>query len=402
MLVKFPPGFLWGSAISSYQVEGSNFFCDWFLWEKERGLVPAGEACLHYKLFPEDFKLASYLGHNALRFSIEWSRVEPQQDNFLEEELLHYLRVVEELKKNNLVPILTLHHFTNPIWFIKKGGWLFSPNIDYFLKYVTKISTLLKDHISYWTIFNEPLVYVYQGFIKGEWPPGYQSLKKARIALENIVKAYLLAYKEIKRICGSNSQVSLIKNMRVFSPCFEYNIGQNNLLSFLRSRVFNYSLIHRLKVRGVLDFLGLNYYCREYTRMGRGSFLGRECGKPHHKDRKNSLGWYIWPQGLFGILMSLKSLNLPIMITENGTSEKDQNLYQDFLLQHLKAVAYAIEEGCSIIGYMWWSLLDNFEWDKGYQARFGLIRVDFDNFQRRIKPFAFVYKKICQSNQIDI
>lgn len=402
MLFKFPPGFLWGSSISSYQVEGGNIYSDWSSWEKENKLTPANEACRHYSLYPADFSLASDLGHNSLRLSLEWARICPEEGAFSQKEIRHYSDVIKELRSRGLAPILTLHHFTNPIWFSKKGGWLTSKSIDYFLAYVRKAGELFKSQVNYWIVFNEPVVYIYNGFIKGLWPPGYKSFKKAETALKNITKSYILAYKELKRICGRDDcKISIAKHIRIFSPCPHYNLGQNSPPCYLRNKIFNYSLIEMLLKAGTLDFLSLNYYCKEYDKFNF-SLFGKECKENHHRERKNTLGWYIYPQGLYEILMRLKSYQLPIMITENGTSESEDKLYEDFLFKHLKAVALALKQGVKVIGYMWWSLLDNFEWDKGFSPRFGLLKVNYNDFKREIKPFSLFYKRICQNNGIDI
>ena len=402
MLVKFPSGFLWGSSISSYQVEGDNTCSDWFFWEKKKRFAPASEACRHYSLYPEDFDFAVRLGHNALRFSLEWARVCPQADTFCEEEIAHYLDVVKNLKDKNLTPILTLHHFTNPIWFFKRDGWLDARAVEHFIFYLTKIGEVFKDYVKYWIIFNEPLVYIYNGFLRGIWPPGYRSVTKARIVLKNILKAYLLGYKELKRIYGDKEcKVSVAKHMRIFSACPHYNAGQNFIFAYLRSKIFNYSPIECLLRQRALDFLGLNYYCKDYVKTGFNIF-GKECKTSHHEERRNTLGWNIYPQGLYEILAKLKSYQIPVIITENGTSERKEALYEDFLTEHIKATAKALYEGTDVIGYMWWSLLDNFEWDKGFSHRFGLLKTDFDSFKREPRSFAFVYKQICENNAINI
>lgn len=402
MLVKFPSNFLWGSGISSYQVEGGNDLCDWFFWEREKNLTAAGKACAHYSLFPRDFELARFLSHNSLRLSIEWSRICPSGDKISVEELSHYKEVVSCLKRNSLTPVITLHHFTNPVWFLNKGGWLVNRNIDYFLKYVSRISYSLKDSVNYWIIFNEPLVYVYNGFIRGIWPPGYKSFTQARKVLNNILKAYVLAYQEIKRVCGDdNSKISIAKHLRVFSPCPHYNLGQNSLFAGIRSRLFNYAVLDYLAGKGKLDFIGVNYYCKEYVKGG-GSILGDECSLNHHIERKNSLGWNVYPHGLSMLMYSLKKYDRPLLITENGTAEDKENRYEEFLLRHITEVGKAITAGVKVSGYLWWSLLDNFEWDRGYNHRFGLLKVNFNTFEREIRKFAFTYKKICSANSIKI
>lgn len=403
MQIKFPPSFLWGAAISSYQCEGGNLYSDWHLWEKEKGLEQAGMACDHYHLFKQDFQLAAKLNLNALRFSLEWARIAPQPNTFLEQELAHYQQVIDSLIKLNLKPVVTLHHFTNPIWFAKNGGWRTAKNIDSFLNYLQKTAETFKHRVEYWLIFNEPLVYVYNSFVCGIWPPGVKSFPDAKKVLNNIVAAYIAGYKEIKNIYKNSTispKISLAKNLRIFSPCPNFNFGLNSLSARLRDRVFNLSMLDYLTKKECLDFLGINYYCKEYTRFK--WLYGRECGHKMHGERKNHLGWYIASRGFYDVLLRLKRFNLPVLITENGTAEKEGRLYEEYLISHLESVGRAILEGIDIRGYMWWSLLDNFEWDKGFKYRFGLADVDYKTLTRKIRPFAFTYSKICKENQLSV
>ncbi|MBN1913747.1 MAG: glycoside hydrolase family 1 protein, partial [Candidatus Omnitrophica bacterium] len=163
-MIKFPDGFFFGAATSAYQVEGNNLNSDWWQWERASGLKETcGDACRHYELYREDFALARSLNHNAHRFSVEWSRIEPREGEFNEEEIGHYRRVIASLKENSLEPIVTLHHFTNPLWFARMGGWKKKGNVRFFLRYVEKIASALGASVRYWVTINEPMVYVYYG-----------------------------------------------------------------------------------------------------------------------------------------------------------------------------------------------------------------------------------------------
>jgi beta-glucosidase len=184
---KFSESFLWGAALSSYQTEGGNVYSDWNLWEKERGLEPCGNACDHYRLFREDFRIARQLNLKALRISLEWARICPVNKEPLQEELAHYVQVCDEMLKLGLKPVVTLHHFTNPVWFSKKNGWLDHKNIDSFLYYLKKTVEVLRDKVDTWLIINEPMVYVYKGYLEGSWPPGKKSLNDA----VRVVKIFL-------------------------------------------------------------------------------------------------------------------------------------------------------------------------------------------------------------------
>lgn len=402
MKFEFPSKFLWGSSISSYQVEGNNLFSDWHVWEKENNLQQAGKATDHYNMYGYDFSIASNLSHNTLRLSIEWARIFPKVDEIDQDALEHYKKVIAELKIKGITPIVCLHHFTNPIWLANERGWLNPESIRYFVKYVTEVVSLLKDDVKYWITFNEPLVYLYNGFIEGIWPPGEKSLNSSFKALRHITRAHILAYKEIKRIYGNQEvKVSIAKHMRYFQPCKNFDLGQNSFVTSIRNQLFNYSILDRLNRAKTLDFIGVNYYCTEYVKAS-GFLFGQECKDSHHQNKKNYLDWNISVLGFYKMLISLKKYGLPVIVTENGSCEVEDSAYQQFLIDHLKMLAKAINDGVDVFGYLWWSLTDNFEWDKGYNPRFGLAQVDYSTLARNIRPFAFIYKKICQENSIEI
>ncbi|MBD3263885.1 MAG: family 1 glycosylhydrolase [Candidatus Omnitrophica bacterium] len=402
MEVKLPDSFLWGASLSAYQCEGGNFDSDWRFWEEEKGLEKAGRACNHYELFREDFHRARKLGLNSLRISFEWSRLVPEENYFCSESINHYSEVIDELLKLGLKPVVTLHHFTNPLWFTKKGGWEVSGNIDYFLSYTRYIVESLKDKVPVWLILNEPLVYIYKGFLEGSWPPGCKSLSRAKKVYNNMIRAYILAFDEIKKIYSEEfqePQVSLAKHMRYFSGCGCFPAFFNSFIAGVRDKLFNTDGLSYLASKGKMDFIGLNYYCREYDRF---SFpLGRECDC-RQRGRKNYMGWNIYPQGLYKILKRMKEFGLPVIITENGSAEAKNSFYADFLLEHLRSLGRALLAGVDIRGYFWWSLIDNFEWDKGFSPRFGLFEVVYSDFSRRRRDFAELYSEICKSNKIDL
>ena len=403
MEIQFPSHFLWGAALSSYQCEGDNSNSDWCLWEKEKGLTNSASACKHYELFDQDFKLASSLNLNSLRISLEWARIQPDAATFSQQAINHYKEVIDSLIRYNLKPIVTLHHFTNPIWFAKQGGWAKSSNIDYFLRFLRKTVEALKGKVDLWIIFNEPLVYIYNSFICGIWPPGVKSLSQANKVLKNILDAHITGYQEIKSIYRDNNiqpQISMAKSLRIFSPSPGPNFILNSLTAGLRSYLFNFRILNYLTKKKALDFIGLNYYCREFSKFK--GLVGQESDYKPKGQRQNYLGWNVYSQGFYKLLKKLKRYDLPIIITENGTAESQDSFYEDFLINHLKNLARAIKDGVDIRGYMWWSLMDNFEWDKGFGPRFGLTEIDYSTFERKLKPFAYTYGKICKNRKIEI
>ncbi|MFA5090491.1 MAG: glycoside hydrolase family 1 protein [Candidatus Omnitrophota bacterium] len=393
-MMQFPAGFFWGAATSAYQVEGDNVSSDWWAWEKKAGLKePCGQACRHYEFYAADFELAKSLNHNAHRFSIEWARIEPQEGRFSPKEIEHYRCVIKSLRERGLEPIITLHHFTNPIWFSERGGWLNKECVGYYLRYVLRLVNEFSDSVRFWVSINEPMVYAYHGYVYGLWPPQERSFLKARQVISNMAAAHVRAYKIIHDIYQKRSLpsplVGIAHNMQAFVPCSRSL--KNRLALYLRDRFFNFEFLDRLAGHRAMDFIGLNYYTRgliEARSFRLRSLAMDTCQKGHFPLRKNSMGWDIYPQGLYELLVRLKRYRLPVFILENGICTDDDNLRWDFIRQHLKSVYLAIAQGVAVMGYIYWSLLDNYEWDKGFSPRFGLIGVDYNDYSRNIRNSA--------------
>jgi beta-glucosidase len=406
-MIQFPEGFLWGAATSAYQVEGNNINSDWWSWEKAAGLKEvSGEACRHYELYRQDFDLARSLNHNAHRLSLEWSRIEPEEGKFSSRELEHYTDVILSLKECNLEPIITLHHFSNPLWFAKLGGWQNRKASDYFLRFVEQVVNRFANRVRYWVTINEPLVYVYHAYILGFWPPQAKSLLKARRVEKNLTSAHIKAYKLIHSIYRNNKlnqpSVSIAKNMPAFVAC-RHNI-KDRLSVYLRDRFFNFNLLDKLMRYRCLDFIGVNYYSRtliEVEKWSLRNLMADVCKNNHHSLPKNSMGWDIYPEGLYSVLLKLKKYNLPIIILENGICTDDDKLRWDFIEKHLENINLAMEEGVNVTGYIYWSLIDNYEWDKGFGERFGLIEVDYNTYQRTIRESAKKFSLVCKTGRLD-
>jgi beta-glucosidase len=413
---KFPKNFFWGTATSSHQIEGDNTNNDW--WEAEQGASrrPAllkhksGKACDSYNRYEEDFDLAKTMGNNAHRFSIEWSRIEPEEGKFNEAEIEHYRKVLRVLRARGLEPFVTLHHFTNPIWFARKGGWTNKKAPEYFERYVRCVAERLLGEVKYWITINEPVIVSRGGYIKGDWPP----FKKRNFvgyfrALANMAEAHKRAYAALHQI-GINSphsppsyskrggdggelasvQVGVATSVNYFEPQGE---GLLLLLDYFRvflSRYFkNESFLN--KISKYQDFIGLNYY-KSY----KVSFLW---GRKKRGLATSDFGWEIYPQGLYQVVKEIyKKYKKPIFITENGVSDADDDQRPEFIKNHLKWLHKAIEEGVDVRGYFYWSLLDNFEWAEGFTQRFGLVEVDFNTFERKMRPSGRLYGEICKNN----
>ena len=405
-MLKFPDNFLWGAATSAYQVEGNNTNSDWWEWERRTGRESSGAACRHYELYPLDFDLAKNLNHNAHRLSIEWSRIEPQEADFSEKELQHYRDVILALKERAIEPVVTLHHFTNPAWLAKLGGWQNKKAVSYFLRYVEKVAEVLADKVKYWVTINEPMVYIYFSYIDGSWPPQKRSFSASRRVENNLALAHLKAYKLIHAIYKKKNLalplVGIAQNMQAFLPC--QPTLKNRIGAYLRNQVFNHALIARLKSWRSLDFIGLNYYTRslvEVEKWGLRHLLVDECKKGHHPAQKNSLGWDIYPQGLYQLILTLKRYHLPVFILENGICTDDDGLRWEYIYEHLKNIHRAVQEGADVRGYFYWSLLDNYEWDKAFKPRFGIVEVDYNDYKRTVRESGRKFAAVCKNNGLD-
>jgi beta-glucosidase len=422
--LRFPNNFLWGSATSSHQVEGDNRNNDWWRWESEGKVKElSGKACNHYFLFKRDFKLAKSLHHNAHRFSLEWSRIQPEEGRFDNGALAHYKEVIATLRSYGIEPIVTINHFTLPLWFYEKGGWLRRDSDKIFASLARKIAEELGKNVKYWLTVNEPVGNIHGAYIIGTWPPGRQSIKEAGKVFAAMLRAHCLAYEAVHTVYKekgwSSPKVSLAKFNLMYSPC-----RPTSILDIIAARVRHYyvnkllidSLIKgwcvapgipltRLPIKKSLDFIGLNFYTRDYVHFAKLmslNVLGYVCSSIHHKDsgKRNFLEWEIYPKGLYKMLMEFTQYNLPILITENGICTNDDNDRIDFIRTHLREVARAIQDGAPVFGYLYWSLIDNFEWTHGYAPRFGLIEVDYTTQRRTIRPSARIYAEIIKDNAI--
>lgn len=405
-MIQFPKNFLWGAATAAYQVEGDNDRSDWWAWEKRTGKTPSGRACRHYELFEQDFDLAKSLQQNAHRLSIEWARIEPEQGRISQEALQHYQKVILALKARHLEPIVTLHHFTNPAWFAEIGGWENKQAADYFVRYCEQVLQALAPHVGYWITLNEPTIYVSHAYLFGVWPPQAKSFFRARRVEQNMIKAHLKTYRLIHAIYKKKAlpkpAVSIAQHMIALFPC-TLSL-KNRVAAFLRHQWFNMGYLDTFARHKALDFIGVNYYSRQLVdvkKWGLRNLVADICQEGHHPVKKNSIGWDIYPEGLGWVLLRLKKFRLPIMITENGMCASEDAGRWEYIRDHLGHIHRAIAQGVPVMGYLYWSLLDNFEWDKGFGPRFGLIHVDYETYQRTIRESALKFAQVCKTGCLD-
>ena len=380
--LEFPQGFLWGSATSAYQVEGGLENSDWS--EK----FPADLACDHYHRYKEDFEILQKLKQNAYRFSLEWSRLEPEEGKFDEKEIEHYRQYLQALRLRGIRVMVTLHHFSNPLWLAKLGGWANRKVVFYFSRFSERVFKEYKDLVDYWVTINEPAIYASLSYLEARWPPQ----KRNPVLFLSVIKNQILAHQKVYEIfhrTKTNVLVGIVENIAFIEPFSDNFLDK---LSVSLSRYFIYFILR--KVRRHLDFIGLNYY------------FHRKIQFPFYQKNENKiisdLGWEIYPQGIYYVLKDLSKYNLPIYITENGLADKEDKLRKDFMEKHLFWIHQAISEGVDVKGYFHWSLLDNFEWADGFNPRFGLIEINYKTLERKIRASALFYAQICENNSLII
>jgi beta-glucosidase len=409
---RFPKGFLWGAATASHQVEG-NTHNNWSEWEKENAERLAGEAggkwqkwqqekfpemfdpqnyisgraCDHYNRYEEDFDLAKMGGHNAHRFSIEWSRIEPEEGKFDEKEIEHYRNVILALKKRGIEPFVTVWHWTNPVWLEEAGGCENRRFPALFERYVGYLADSLGDLVKFWITLNEPDVVASHSFLKGVWPHQKKSIMTYITVMNRLAKTHRLAYAAMKNKFPQ-TQIGIAKHQvsfQVLRPTI-INICLKKAGHYFWNRWF------LNKINDCQDFIGLNHYNRNVVDNG---FY------KNPNERLTDFGWEFYPESIYQALIELKPYKKPIYITENGIADAGDSKRKEFLGRSLSAVHTAIADGTDVRGYLYWSFLDNFEWDKGFWPRFGLIEIDYKTLERKPRPSFYDYKKIIENNGIE-
>lgn len=395
--LKFPEGFLWGAATSAHQVEGGNINNDWWQWEQTRPeQFRSGEAVDQYNKYEEDFNWANSLGHNSHRLSIEWSRIEPEEGKFNQAEIDHYKKILKALKDRKLTVMLTLWHFTLPLWVAQKGGWENGKTAKYFARFVEKIVPEIKDYVDLWVTLNEPGVLAWQGYLVGMWPPQKKSKLSFLKVTWNLSRAHKKAYQIIHKALPQ-PQVGIAHNVISYDTFHHHSILEG--IFEWGYDFFGNHLIYHLTGK-THDFLGVNYYFNQYISFNGQAHLPRLIDISITKKDVSDLGWEVYPEGIFDVLMDLSDYHLPIYITENGLASTNDDRRVRFLLSYLKEIYHAIQTGANVKGYFHWSLIDNFEWADGFTPRFGLIEIDYKTLKRTPRPSAYIYEQIIRQNAI--
>lgn len=383
--------FLYGAATSAHQVEGDNIHNDWWDWEKRTaGVERSGKATDHYNRYKEDFAVAKDLGHTAHRLSIEWSRIEPQEGEWNRRAVLHYRDVLGELKRLGMKTFVTLHHFTSPLWIARKGGWANAQTPDVFSRYVKYIVQHIGDLVDFWITVNEPIVYAAKSYWYGQWPPQEKRMRLYLRVVNHLARAHILSYHALHSVLP-HSHVGMAKHFITYLPDRHHHIDDRAVAS-----ICEWWFNHRwFQLTGAThDFIGINYYFVSHKHVQ--LFWPRIIDMPW-KGATSDMSWPIWPQGLTHALLCMRRYSKPIYVTENGIADAQDVRRADFIRGHIRAVEQAQEQGADVRGYLYWSLLDNYEWADGFGPRFGLVAVDYATMQRTVRPSAYAYKAIIES-----
>lgn len=421
MPLHFDKSFLWGSSTSAHQVEGNCTNNNWFQFESavDRDGKPrilhgqkTGLACDQWNRCREDIQLMKAMSLNAYRFSVEWSKIEVKEGSFDEDALVHYEQVVDELIANGIEPMVTLHHFTNPIWFEEQGAFLQEDSPQIFARFVEHVVKRIGHKVKLWCTINEPSVYASNGYFTGEFPPALKEPRKAAIVFRNMLRAHTEAYSVIKTV-HPQAKVGLAASIFIFDPPSQWNLW-DVLIAHLMNKNFNESQLRYLKegyfsldfpgmakeeyrghIKDAFDFVGLNYYTRLFKRFN--PWGSEQVVDVHQKPLKEltDMRWEIYPEGLYRALKMIQSYSSkPIYITENGIADESDTKRSKFIEDHLLVVNKAIADGLNIKGYFYWSLLDNFEWAYGFEKRFGLYHVDFKTQERTLRKGSTTYSEM--------
>lgn len=404
----FPKNFLWGASTAAHQVEGGTHN-QWTVWELQNaaelakdaedllndrwktpvwdeikqqaespGNYVSGQGIDHYRRYEQDFDLLKKLNLNAFRFSIEWSRIEPYENEWDQAAIDHYKKYIAELKARGIEPVLNIWHFSLPVWFEAKGGFKHRKNLKYWKRFVHLVAKELTPHVKYLITINEPNIYTSYSYLLGLWPPQEKNIISATRVYWNMIQAHKQAY-YILKMEKPSLKIGVAQQLANIQAKDPHDIPDEISTKIMRY-VWNWSVLHF--IRNEQDFVGINYYFTDYYT---GWFKRKDPEVP-----VNDLGWYMEPEGLYPLLLrAWAHYHKPIIVTENGVADMHDEYRRWWIEETIVAMERAMSEGVKIKGYLHWSLLDNFEWAQGWWPKFGLVAVDREHgMSRTIRPSA--------------
>jgi beta-glucosidase len=410
---RFPDGFLWGTATAAHQVEGGNVASDLWLMEMMKESLfaePSGDACDHYHRYDSDIALLKGLGFGAYRFSIEWARIEPEEGFFSNAALDHYRRMIAACHAARVVPIVTFHHFTAPLWFTRDGGWENAASVDRFTRLCERAGKALGDLIPFACTINEaniPIMVTLMREAVGIAGSGRREralAEAARLcggeagrfapylsgnghaATPNLIAAHRKAFGALKPLVAGQVGITLSLNELQAEP------GGEALRDMADQAIAGQFLE---SIRGD-DFVGVQTYTR--VRFGAKGVL-----PPPDGAERTQMGYEFYPEALEAcIRQAARMSGCPVIVTENGIGTDDDTRRVEYTRRALDGVLRCLADGIDVRGYIHWSMMDNFEWLEGYRPKFGLVEVDRGSQARKPKPSAYWLGQVARRNNMAI
>jgi beta-glucosidase len=388
---SFPDGFEWGTATAAHQIEGGNWNNDWWVWEHAADTVcvePSGDACDSWNRWDRDVAVVVELGFDTYRFSIEWSRIEPEPGEYSVAALDHYLRQADALAEVGVGSVVTFHHFTSPRWLAERGGWADPDTPARFAEFCARAAAHLGPAMHRACTINEPNVVAHMGYGMGLFPPGRTDPAGLDAATEGLVTAHRGAVEAIRAEAPA-VPVGLTLSMTDYQAVD----GGEDAVAAARATEDVY-----LDATTGDDFFGVQTYSRR--RIGPDGWLGPEEGVPEVE----SMFYEEWPDALAATIRRAwhrTGGSIPILVTENGLAARDDRRRIAFVRRALEGVLDCLDDGVDVRGYTYWSLLDNFEWAFGYEPRFGIVEVDRTTFERTPKPSARWLAEVMATDRLD-
>lgn len=420
--LSFPKDFVWGVAAAAHQVDGNTTNNNWSDWEQQNGPdgqprikrgQKAGLACDHWNRYREDLGLMKQLGMQAYRLSVEWSRIEPRPGEYDAAAIQHYHDVLDAMKQEGLQAMVTLHHFTHPLWFHELGAFEKEENIAHFVKFSERVFSEYQSKVNWWCTINEPSVFTTMGYMTGTFPPGKQDANLMALVQRNVVLAHARVYHALKQLPGGDTaRIGCVNNLMQFDPnrrwhLADWLVARAGDMSYNQATLHhqatgiyrlnipgmaNYSA-HDPEVKGAGDFVGLNYYSHNVVEVGPSptepmKFVIAEGETP------TDMPYSIYAEGFYLALKQLSKLGKPIYVTENGIADAKDDRRELFIRRYLYALSKAIKDGLDVRGYFYWSLMDNFEWAEGFDMKFGLYAMDPDTRVRTLRNGSKAFQEI--------
>ncbi len=396
----FPKDFLWGSATAAHQIEGNNIHSS--NWYNEQEMLKngkkgeaSGTACNHYNMVEEDIKLLKDLGHQAYRMGVEWARIEPSEGEFNKEATEHYIRELSLLKKNGIKTFVTLVHFSVPKWFADIGDFQNLENLKYFERYLNYILPKISPYVDFWNVINE--------FNLGR--DAVRLTHKFNSVFFHARGYHLIKQYSDKPVSSAHALVQFYGKRQndTFDLAMQHYMDAiNNEFFFHAIRTGELVLpgkdaVYNKEIKDTVDFWSINFYTREMVDSRKADLSSKRY--PFTETRMLPMNFYLdefYPECVYHNLSRLK--DKPVYISENGCSCEDDDFRIVFLTEYLSALSEAVKDGVDVKGFLYWSLLDNYEWGS-FIPKFGLVDVDREHgFKRTPKPSAYFYKEIIENN----